>query len=432
MPLGASSSYGDISLLRLGAFTIMDNKETQSPQPQIEEEIWKTHSSGYEVSSFGRVRGKNVEFLKPSTDQDGYLVYRLNINNKGFSKAAHRLVGETFLGKIADNEVVNHKDGDKSNPKLSNLEIVTESENSIHAHRTGLAVPIAGESHHNSIFTEEDIRNIYELLKSGLKPSQIALKYGVQKNCIQKIQRGETWKNLFIKYNMEWISRKRPIYKINEEIIRKVISLHKDGKSKSSISVETGLPIGRVNSLIKNGIVKSVKLLNKKLNFSKLSVSSLDGEVWKLHRKTNRYVSNLGRVVGFFGNILKPLPDGQGYTRVRLNSRNWRIHILVWEAFSGQTKPKGMEINHLDRNKENNKLDNLELVTPSQNSKHCCLTKNISKGSKCGRSKLTEKDIPRIREKIRNGETYASVAIDYNIHPASIRAIALNLTWKHI
>jgi len=63
----------------------------------------------------------------------GYPRYDLSINGKRCVKAGHRLVAEAFLPRIAGKDFVNHKDGDKTNNNLANLEWCTCQENSQHA-----------------------------------------------------------------------------------------------------------------------------------------------------------------------------------------------------------------------------------------------------------------------------------------------------------
>lgn len=82
------------------------------------------------VSVFSTIRQR---YLKPY-DSGGYIVFR--INNR--AKFAHHLVTEFYLGKRDSNLCVNHKDGNKLNNKIENLEYVTWSENIKHSYRTGL------------------------------------------------------------------------------------------------------------------------------------------------------------------------------------------------------------------------------------------------------------------------------------------------------
>ena len=81
--------------------------------------------------------------------------------------------------------------------------------------------------------------------------------------------------------------------------------------------------------------------------------------------------SNLGRIKGQRGWVLKPGTDPvTGYLHVILvkekSHKGKYVHRLVWEAFNGPIE-KGLEINHIDEDKSNNSLDNLELMTHKQN-----------------------------------------------------------------
>ena len=70
-----------------------------------------------------------------------------------------------------------------------------------------------------------------------------------------------------------------------------------------------------------------------------------------------------------FGNLL---PDGymrNTLTQIGLPQKNFYIHRLVYEIFNGPI-PDKMEINHIDSNKQNNCIKNLELMTRSENAKH--------------------------------------------------------------
>lgn len=79
--------------------------------------------------------------------------------------------------------------------------------------------------------------------------------------------------------------------------------------------------------------------------------------------------------------ILIPSKSKQGYMRVRLSkphkSRCFFLHILVWETFNG-VKPKGMQVNHIDEDKTNNALWNLNLMTPKENTNYgTCISRRV-------------------------------------------------------
>ena len=95
--------------------------------------------SNYLIYDDGRVKNRSTNnFLKGSISENGYLYYRLSKNNKKQMFYAHRLVAEAFLENPNNLPVVNHKDGNKQNNNINNLEWVSYSENVAHAHNNNL------------------------------------------------------------------------------------------------------------------------------------------------------------------------------------------------------------------------------------------------------------------------------------------------------
>lgn len=107
-------------------------------------EIWKIikEFKNYEVSNFGNVKsryfykGTNERILKPSKNTKGYLFVVLYLNKKSKVKQIHQLVAENFLNHKPNGMgfVVNHKDFNKENNQIENLEIVTCRENTNRKH----------------------------------------------------------------------------------------------------------------------------------------------------------------------------------------------------------------------------------------------------------------------------------------------------------
>lgn len=161
----------------------------------LENEEWEKifAHSGYYVSNKGRIRSKrNTSF--GHKDSRGYRFIIFYGNGRRISKRIHRLVAIAFLGVQAGKEV-NHKDGNKENNCVENLEWVTRSQNAQHAYDNNLrkAHPVLGEKNYAAKLTESKVK---EIRKSLLSQKKLALKYGVSSSVIQKIKERRSWKHV--------------------------------------------------------------------------------------------------------------------------------------------------------------------------------------------------------------------------------------------
>ena len=103
-------------------------------------EIWKPikgYEQLYQVSNLGNISNYR-KIMKPFENNSGYLVIDLRCNKTRKKCLVHRLVAEAFVENSNNYPLVNHKDGNKHNNASSNLEWCTNSENILHARRTGL------------------------------------------------------------------------------------------------------------------------------------------------------------------------------------------------------------------------------------------------------------------------------------------------------
>jgi hypothetical protein len=116
----------------------------------------------------------------------------------------------------------------------------------------------------------------------------------------------------------------------------------------------------------------------------------IQSEVWKPVLQYEGYyeVSNLGRVRSVrsgrgtkAGRILNTPPDTDGYPRVRLSRFNKpvdvNVHVLVALTFIGPC-PEGLEVNHKDLKRNNNRASNLEYLTHSENQQHAANARRAS------------------------------------------------------
>lgn len=102
----------------------------------FDDAAWMNYKdTNYLISINGQVYNKQTKILlKQTPNNSGYIRYTLRINGKNVSKLAHILVMETWGQKQLDStQVINHKDGNKTNNNLDNLEICSKKENALHS-----------------------------------------------------------------------------------------------------------------------------------------------------------------------------------------------------------------------------------------------------------------------------------------------------------
>ena len=102
------------------------------------------------------------KILKGSIGENGYKYYRLSKDNNKTMFYAHRLVAEHFLENPNFLPIVNHKDGNKLNNQLSNLEWVSYSENTKHAHDNNLIKQVSKREYYKEDLENEQWRKIYD------------------------------------------------------------------------------------------------------------------------------------------------------------------------------------------------------------------------------------------------------------------------------
>lgn len=150
------------------------------------------------VSSYGRVMSvpitqerNNRAYHKSGTEIThhdngrGYRVLSLYRNGVQDQRTVHRLVAEAFIDNPKNLPEVNHKDGNKSNNKVKNLEWVTKSENVQHA------VTELDAFWFNRTLTEEQVIAIREDTRTE---AEIGKEYGLSQGTINAIKTGMTYK----------------------------------------------------------------------------------------------------------------------------------------------------------------------------------------------------------------------------------------------
>lgn len=248
-------------------------------------EIWKDiqgYEGLYQISSCGRVKSLNSKrkYMKPLHATSGYLRVQLYKNGKPHDFYIHILVAQAFIPNRENKQEVNHKDGNKENNDVENLEWVSRSENQIHAIKTNLrpASPMTGrfgkdnpnskvilQYNRDGTFIREWVGVAETARVLHCAPSQIFV-------CLcgkRKTGAGFIWK---YKHSDNYPLQIQPVVyscqgtrtwkQTNPRAMNRIVQLNKDGKvvkiweNYKQIEEETGFNNGNIYKAI-NGKLKS-------------------------------------------------------------------------------------------------------------------------------------------------------------------------------
>lgn len=164
----------------------------------------------YQVSNLGNVKSlsrvigtffHHDRILKQSKTKDGYLKVRLSdkSSNQDTTQRVHRLVATAFISNPNHLETFNHKDGNKENNCVSNLEWMDRHNQLKHAYRLELKKSIKGSSNIQSKLSDDDIRYIRKhYIKQSKEFGTVALsrKFNVTNRDIGLIVNNKSYKNV--------------------------------------------------------------------------------------------------------------------------------------------------------------------------------------------------------------------------------------------
>ena len=233
------------------------------------EEVWKDivgYEGYYQISSYGRVKSlsRKIEYfafgkpqvrtqqgriLKQSTCSSGYPIVHLYLDSEKRNVMVHRLVAIHFLEPVEGKEFVNHKDGNKENNNVANLEWVTKSENTLHALDNNLLFK-RGEDCNLSKLNESQVIEILSLRKFGKRKylaKDIAERYGISVGYVSDLaESGDKWAKLkeslteeklyevFLDITKDWkptgIYRTPSKHKLSQEEASEILNRRRNGE----------------------------------------------------------------------------------------------------------------------------------------------------------------------------------------------------------
>jgi hypothetical protein len=353
-------------------------------------ELWKPINSlsNYEISNKGCLRKTgsivNIDLY------NGGKKFRKYFSELKTTKFIHIIVAETFIDNPNNCKFVKHKDGNQKNNKVDNMEWTSITDSKNHSYKYD----------QNEIWKSVNNFPNYEISNKG------NLRNSVSKEIYSftKFKKG---------YNKMLYKNDKPTGKLIHILVAehfidnpnnyKIIK-HKDGDIYNN----------HINNLEWIGYFSNqINIIKKRNN----KIESLDGEEWKAINDFSNYkISKLGRVSNENTNLLiKGISQPDKYLRVNLYKDKKlyakRIHQLVAQHFIPNPNNKPI-VNHKDGDKTNNKLDNLEWSTNSENIQHAHDNKLISKQSK---SIIIKQIDPNTNKVIKEWDSTAQAMKDIDI-----------------
>ncbi len=167
-------------------------------------------------------------------------------------------------------------------------------------------------------------------------------------------------------------------------------------------------------------------------------IGTKESEKWKEHKEFPNYLfSNTGKIHSLYVNrVMKLHPDGSGYLHTGLvdkkgERKTKKVHRLVAELFIKNAKKKPC-VNHINGNKENNRVENLEWCTYSENNNHAYNLRLNHSGQDHTNSKLKNKDIQEIKAERKKGTKFKEIAKRFKVSTTTIYKVVNNTRYVRI
>lgn len=173
--------------------SILDEKTTVETWRPIEE--FSSPAACYEVSNLGNVR--LVLTKKPYPNDDGYACVRIIFKNKRYERKVHRLVAQAFLPNPDNLPIVNHKNYNRGDPSLSNLEWSSHQGNFDYSRTRHRARVPRGEHHALSRLSPPQVQCIRLFARwTHWRQRSIGRHFGITQHAVWCVVNRQTWKHV--------------------------------------------------------------------------------------------------------------------------------------------------------------------------------------------------------------------------------------------
>lgn len=341
----------------------------------------------YIVCEDGSVYSRYMkQFLKLSLNKDGYTFVSLYKNGAARRKLLHRLIAECFIPNPDKKPIVNHKDLDKANNVVSNLEWTTSKENARHAMKNG-ANPCRSQPVHQFSSEGKFIASYKTIKKASIATglSQACISYALHGKSL--MSGGFYWmkENKFVK---PYSRLCKPVEQLCPKTGKVLATFPSAGAAEEALG--------------KKGHIGSVCTGHRKVacgyswRFAKTEENII--EEWKdwavLSDFPSYKISRDGRIYSDYFKRILDIKPRSGYLKTALSNKDGKrvyvsVHRLVAQAYIPNLTNLPV-VNHIDENPMNNKVENLEWTTMQGNARHSA-HKNTKTNKKSGHKLSVDK-----------------------------------------